>query len=120
VVNQYKNEQEIDAVVAGFEQCTTGKDEFTHLSHLTVAVYYLHHSTPDQAFQQMRSGLFRFLDHHGVGRTKYNEKLTLLWMALVQAVIEELDSDFSLVEVTNAVLARLSDSRIAVDGRGER
>ena len=116
MTHHYKNEQEIDAVVAGFEQCTTGKDEFTHQSHLTVAVYYLRNSTPDQAFQQMRSGLLRFLDHHGVGRTKYKEQLTLSWMTLVQAVIEELNPDVSLVEVTNAVLARLGDSRMAIDG----
>ena len=63
----YQNEKEIAAVVAGFEKCTTGKDEFTHRSHLTVAVYYLRNSTPDQAFRKMRAGLFRFLDHHGVG-----------------------------------------------------
>jgi len=119
MTDQYKNEQEIDDVVAGFEQCTTGKDEFTHLSHLTVAVYYLRNSTPDQAFQQMRSGLLRFLEHHGVGPTKYKEQLTLSWVTLIQAVIEELDPDFSLVEVTNAVLARLGDSRMTIDGRGE-
>ena len=50
--DHYQTEEEINAVVAGFEQCTTGKSEFTHLSHLTVAVSYLHHSTPEQAFQK--------------------------------------------------------------------
>lgn len=111
--DHYQTEKEIEAVVAGFEQCTTGKDEFTHLSHLTVAVYYLRYSTPDQAFQQMRSGLFRFLDHHGVGRTKYNETLTRSWITLIQSVIEQMNPDVSLVAVTNEVLERLGDSRIA-------
>ena len=111
----YKTGQEIEAVVAGFEQCTTGKDEFTHLSHLTVAVYYLRHSTPDEAFQKMRTGLFRFLDHHGVGRAKYNEQLTLTWITLIQKVIEQFNPESSLVEVTNVVLERLGDSRIPVE-----
>jgi hypothetical protein len=113
MVGHYKDEQEIEAVVASFEQCTTGKDEFTHLSHLTVAVYYLRNSTPDQAFQKMRDGLFRFLDHQG--RAKYDEQLTLTWIALVQKVIEQLNPESSLVEVTNVVLERLGDSRIPVE-----
>ena len=114
--NYYKSEQEIQAVVAGFELCTTGKTDFTHLSHLTVAVYYLRNSTPDQAFQKMRSGLFRFLDHHAVGRAKYNEQLTLTWIGLVQKVIEQLSPESSLVEVTNVVLERLGDSRLPIEG----
>ena len=112
--DHYQTEKEIETVVAGFEQCTTGKAEFTHLSHLTAAVYYLHHSTPDQAFQKMRSGLFRFLDHHGVRRTKYNEQLTRSWITLIQSVIEQMEQDLSLVAVTNEVLERLGDSRIAL------
>ena len=112
----YQNEQEIDAVVVGFEQCTTGKDEFTHLSHLTVAVYYLRNSTPDQAFEKMRFSLFRFLDHDGVGRAKYDERLTLLWLTLIQSLSENMDPDLSLLAVTNSVLERLGDSRIPVAG----
>ncbi len=118
--DQYKREQEIEAVVAGFELCTTGKDDFTHLSHLTVAVYYLRHSTPDQAFQKMRDGLFRFLDHHGVGRGKYNEQLTRAWINLIQSLLEQMSPDVSLLEVTNVVLERLGDSRIAVENPGTR
>lgn len=110
--NHYQTEQEIEAVVAGFEQCTTGKDEFTHLSHLTVAVYCLRRSTPDEAFQKMRSGLLCFLNHHGVGRTKYKEQLTRSWIALVQSVIEQMDRDLPLLAATNAVLERLGNLRI--------
>jgi len=114
-MDYYETDQEIEAVVTGFEQYTTAKEEFTHLSHLTVAVYYLRHSTPDEAFQKMRSGLSRFLDHHGVGRAKYSEQLTLNWITLIRKVIEQLNPESSLVEVTNVVLERLGDSRIAVE-----
>ena len=115
--DHYQTEQEIADVVAGFEQCTTGKSEFTHQSHLTVAVYYLHNSTPEQAFQKMSTGLFRFLDHHDVGRTKYNEQLTRSWITLIQSVVEQLDPKLSLVATTNIVLERLRDSRIAKDDK---
>ena len=60
-------------MVSGFEQCTTAKDDFTHLSHLTVAVYYLRSLSIDEAVVKMRAGLFHFLGHHGIDRAKYNE-----------------------------------------------
>ena len=110
--NYYKNEQEIESVVAGFEQCTTGKEEFTHVSHLTVATWYLRHSTPDKAFEKMRDGLFRFLDHHGIDRAKYKEELTHSWITLIQTVIAQMDQDLALLEVTNVVLERLGDARL--------
>ena len=115
----YKNEQEIESVVAGFEQCTTGKDEFTHVHHLTVATWYLRHSTPDKAFEQMRDGLFRFLDHHGIDRRKYNEQLTHDWIGLVQGVIEQMDQETDLVEFTNVVIERLGKFRIPEDADHE-
>lgn len=109
--DHYQTEQEIEAVVQGFESCTTAKDKFKHREHLTVAVWYLRNSTLEQAFEKMRSGLFRFLDHHGVGRQKYKEGLTRSWLKLVQNVIEQMKPDLSVIEVTNIVLERLGDRR---------
>ena len=114
MTDHYKTNQEIEAVVFGFENCTTSKEEFTHLSHLTVATYYLCNSTPDEAFEKMRSGLFCFLDHHAVGRGKYKEQLTRTWLKLVRDIVEQVNPNASLVEVTNVVLDRLGDSRIVV------
>jgi cell division FtsZ-interacting protein ZapD len=119
-LDYYKDERDIEAVITGFEQCTTEKDKFTHLSHLTVAVYYLRQSTPDEAFQRMRSGLFRFLDYHRVARGKYKEELTRNWIAIIQRVLEELKADDSLLMVTNTVLERLGDSRIITEVRSQR
>jgi hypothetical protein len=115
-LDYYKNEQEIEAVVTGFERCTIAKDEFSHLRHLAVAVYYLRDSTPEQAFQKMRDGLLRFLDHHGISRTHYKDALTHRWITLVQSVIEQMNPESSLVDVTNAVLERLGDSRLTDEG----
>jgi len=113
--DHYRNEQEIEAVIAGFEECTTGKDEFTHLSHLTVAVYYLRNSNPDQAFAKMRAGLLRFLDHHGVADAKYKEQLTHAWINLIQSHLAQMDPDLSLLAATNIVIERLGDYRIPID-----
>jgi hypothetical protein len=109
---QYETEQEIYAVVNGFEQCTTAADEFKHREHLTVAVYYLRKAAPEQAFALMRSGLLRFLDHHGVNRGKFDEQVTRSWLVLVQNVNDELGPEASLLFLTNAVLERLSDAQL--------
>ena len=114
-MGHYKSEAEIEAVVQGFESCTTGADDFKHRNHLTVAVWYLLNSTPEQAFQKMCSGLLRFLDHHGVVRKKYNKQLTLSWIKLIQETIEEMNPDLSLLQVTNMVIDRLGDSRAVID-----
>ena len=114
-MSHYSTETEIAAVVEGFEECTTGKADFTHLSHLTVATYYLATSAPTEALRKMRIGLLRFLVHHGIGQTKYKERLTQAWMERVQSVIEQMEPDASLVAVTNEVIARLSDSRMTIE-----
>ena len=111
-MNHYKTEQEIEAVVAGFEQCTTAKEGFNHLSHLTVAVYYLRTLSNDESVAKMRGGLFRFLDHHGIDRAKYNEELTRNWFDLVRQAIQQTGPDHCLVTITNNVLDKLGDSRM--------
>ncbi|HVQ36464.1 MAG TPA: hypothetical protein VMS31_02970, partial [Pyrinomonadaceae bacterium] len=95
-----------------FETCTTGVDDFCHRDHLTVAVAYLRTSTPEQAFQKMCAGLLRFLDHHEVGRAKYDEALTMKWIKRIQETIEELNPALSLLETTNEVVNRFANSRL--------
>ncbi len=111
----YKEVREIVAVVNGFESCTTAKGDFTHRSHLTVAAYYLHCSNEPDATQRMRAGLLRFLDHHGVGRAKFHENLTIFWIRTVSAFLERFDQKLSLLEMTNAVIESLGDSRLVFE-----
>jgi hypothetical protein len=111
-MERYSTEQQIREVVHGFEECTTPKDRFTHREHLTVATWYLSHAEPGEALDKMRAGLFRFLDHHGVGRTKYKEQLTVSWMRLVERSIKQMDTRLSIVERTNRVLNLLGDRNL--------
>jgi hypothetical protein len=110
----YNSQSEIEAVVQGFENCETAKDSFSHQSHLTMAVYYLHSSRVDQATESMRAGLLRFLDHHGVGRQKYHESLTIFWMRLVQAFLND-DEKKSLLEQANSVIEAFADSKLVFE-----
>jgi hypothetical protein len=111
----YRSKSEIEAVVQGFEACTTGKGAFTHQSHLTVAVWYLQDSTEEQAMEKMRMGLHRFLDHLGVGQEKYHETLTVFWIKIVRNCLQRLDPRFSLLEMTNAVIESLGNSRLVFE-----
>lgn len=116
----YKNLQEIEAVVSGFELCTTAKEAFTHRSHLTVAAYYLHSSSQLEATQRMRTGLLRFLDHHGIGRAKFHETLTIFWIRTVSTFLARSDRELTLLEVTNAVIESLGDSRLVFEYYSEK
>jgi hypothetical protein len=110
-MTHYNSELEIEAVVQGFESCTTTKEAFTHRQHLTVAVWYLH-SDDEKALEKMRAGLLRFLGHHGVAQGKYKEDLTVSWLKLIKEAIDEMDSNLGLLEITNNVLDRLSSSNL--------
>ncbi|MFN2493248.1 MAG: hypothetical protein ABR501_10235 [Pyrinomonadaceae bacterium] len=111
----YKTEKEIQGVVRNFELCITGKDDFGHLLHLTVAVWYLQNSSTEQAFDKMRTGLLRFLDHHAVEPTPYSDELTMSWIRRVDNIIKETGADVSIVQLTNIVLERLGHSRLILE-----
>ena len=104
-MNRYASEEEIENVVRGFETCATGKEEFRHPQHLTVAVWYLHTMDRDAALDRMRSGLLRFIDHHGVDKGKYSESVTVYWIDQIAGELEGLGPDVSLLEKCNTVLA---------------
>jgi len=107
----YQTDDEVRAVVQGFEQCTTDKDAFSHVSHLTVAAFYLRELSTGDAFQKMRRGLLRFLNHHSIPVEKYSDEITLEWLKRIQEVLAELDSRAPLVTQVNTVIERLADCR---------
>ena len=104
-MNRYQSEDEIQNVVRGFETCEMDADDFNHPEHLLVAVWYLHTSDRDAALERMRSGLLRFLGHHGGDTGKYSETVTVFWIDKIAEKLNEIGSDVSLVEKCNKVLA---------------
>jgi hypothetical protein len=110
-IQAYKSDAEIEAVVRGFEDCTTPKEDFRHRQHLTVAAWYLRHDD-STALDLMRVGLMRFLQHHNVPAGKYQEELTASWLKRVRETIAECPPTFSSLEVTNHVIEQLGDSSL--------
>ena len=101
----YSSESEIEAVVRGFETCETDKTAFKHREHLTVAIWYLQTLDTKAAGERMRTGLLRFLVHHGVPLEKYSEDVTVYWIGLIAETLAGLKADTSLVDQCNHILS---------------
>ena len=114
-MKKFTSQTEIAAVVTGFETCTTPGEAFTHARHLAVAVWYLNQYGEAEALNRLRSGLFRFLAHHGKGTQKYNETTTVFWLGKVREVMTELSPQVSIAEITNVVIRTYPHSRLILD-----
>ena len=110
----YESEAEIEQVVRGFERCVTAAADFHHREHLTVAVWYLQTLSREQALDAMRSGLQRFLEHHGVDPKKYSEEVTVFWVDAVASRLEGMGSDARLVEKCNEVIGAFVSTEVRV------
>ena len=104
-MNPYQSETEIENVVRAFEACEIGKDDFKHRDHLVVALWYVQTLGREAALTRMRSGLLRFLDHHGVDQKKYSETVTVFWIDRIAEKLNELGPDVPLVEKCQTILA---------------
>jgi hypothetical protein len=78
----------IAALVAGFEQCTLPKEQFTHEAHLTTAMWYLRHYPQAEATNRMRRGIQRYNASVGGSPTAYHETITLAWIAVIRVNLQ--------------------------------
>lgn len=107
----YNSEEELEAIVRGFESGTTPATDFPHRAHLVVVTWYLNNSTPAEALLKMRASILNFLDHYGI-KGKYNETITLFWIIIVERFLRTSVAELSLLERTNAVVKELSNSSL--------
>lgn len=108
----YQSLDEIEEVVRRFEACTFGAGEFHHRQHLTVVLWYLWKFPMAEAARKMREGLYKFLSHHGHGRQKYHETITIFWLKKVRALVEHAEEGLSPVEVANEVMKACGDAQL--------
>ena len=115
--NRIKSEDEIEAVVRGFEDCTLPDAEFKHAQHLMVALSYLQRSrlTVPEATERMRGALYRFLDHYAGDRQAYNETITLFWIKLVNSFLETTDRERPVTDIFNEILEAFGNSNLMYD-----
>ena len=107
-------EDSIAALVRGFEDTTLDKGEWTHASHLTVALYYLRHHARDEATRLMRDGIKRFNAAKGGDPSAYHETITLAWLEVVATFLAEHDPEPRVAELgalVDALLRECKDKR---------
>lgn len=105
-----KNEDAICSIVRKFEGCEFSPEEFTHRHHLTVASWYLCTGCQADALSRMRSGLQRFIAHHG--KQGYHETITRFWMELLAAYLDELPDSMPLLSRVNSAVERYRSKEI--------
>lgn len=112
--NYYKSDDEIKALVHGFEDCSIRPSQFNHRAHLIVALSYLHlyKLSVQEATERMRAGLYRFLDHHGHDRQKYNETITLFWIKLVRSFLDRTDATRPVADIANKLIETCGNSQL--------
>jgi hypothetical protein len=115
--NRLKSEDEIEAIVRGFEDCTLPDSDFKHAQHLMVALSYLQRSrlTVPEATERMRGALYRFLDHYAGDRQAYNETITLFWIKLVNSFLEKTDRERPVADIFNEMLEAFGNSNLMYD-----
>jgi hypothetical protein len=98
----YESPAEIEEVVRRFESCGYQPEEFVHARHLTVAAWYFLQFDADTAKERMRSGLQKFIRHHG--KSGYHVTVTEFWLQAVEEVLHGIpESDGSVATVNKAV-----------------
>ena len=114
-MKRYVTDEAVRAVVRGFETCETDKTDFKHQDHLIVAVCYLQDLSVAEATDKLRAALFRFVDHYGVDRKKYNETITVFWLEVVAEKLRSLPPESSLPTKCNVVVEALSDAGLMLE-----
>jgi hypothetical protein len=107
----YTTDAEIEDVVKRFEECAYSPEEFVHAKHLTVAAWYFWHLEPEVAREKMRSGLRKFITHHG--KNGFHVTITEFWLQLVErSVLQRKDHHRELTSIVNEIVKRLRDKNL--------
>jgi hypothetical protein len=115
--NYHKGEEEIKAVVRGFENCTLPDSKFKHAEHLTVALWYLHRLrlTVEEVTTRLREALYRFLDHYAGERQAYNETITIFWIRIVDSFLQQTDTARPIEDICNELIESFGNSNLIYD-----
>jgi hypothetical protein len=106
----YRSDAEIEEVVRRFESCEYQPEEFIHARHLTVTAWYFLHFEANAAEQRMRTGLQRFIRHHG--KNGYHVTITEFWLRLVNQKLQEAKPGRDIVARINSLIECLNNKSL--------
>jgi hypothetical protein len=99
---------EIEAMVRSFEDGSLPRSEWTHASHLLVALWYLTRHPRDQATRMLRDGLRRY-GSLGGRISLYHETITLAWVAVIARFLARADQPRPVSELAAALIENCGD-----------
>lgn len=94
-----------------FEAFKVEPSAFDHAAHVRLAYVYLSQSSTEEAALRMKVSLLSFLEHFGVGATKFHETITAAWTMAVRHFMEISSHSASYAEFI-AMNPRLLDTEI--------
>ena len=99
---------EIEAFVRSFEDGSLPRSEWTHSSHLVVALWYLSRHPRDEATRLVRDGIRRYNHIHGRD-SGYHETITLAWIAVIARFLARCDRARPISVLAEALVDRCGD-----------
>lgn len=109
-MSRFATEEDVRALVAGFEGCTLEASAFDHAAHLVTALWYHLHLPAPEAAAAMKAGILRFNAHHG--GTGYHETLTRFWTDVVRRFADAADRSRPLADLAAALIAQCGDKHL--------
>ena len=86
-------------LVAAFRDCTLPKQEWTHLAHLRVGAWHVHHFGGPAALAMLRAGIRRLNDSHGTPNSSdsgYHETITVAYVRLIEEFLAGVEDGLPL------------------------
>jgi hypothetical protein len=112
----FRNDEEVEDVLRGFESCELPPAGFDHARHMAVALALLARLGDERAtVERVRAGLFKYLAAHGVEPGKYHETITVFWVRRVRAFVERAGAGRTLAELANGLARECGDSRLVFE-----
>jgi hypothetical protein len=97
----------LDDLVARFQTCTLPRAEWTHLAHLRVGAWHVHHFGAEAALARLRAGIRALNDSHGTANTDtggYHETITVAYVRLLDDFLSACNPAQSLEDRVQAVV----------------
>jgi len=98
----FENDEEIVDLVRRFESCEIHPADFRHYQHLTVALWYIRHSSYETASEKIRTGIQKLAAAYG--KTGYHETITLFWLVMVCVFAAAADSGEATCALANRMI----------------
>lgn len=106
------SEAALDALIAGFEDGSWPKAQWTHAAHLTVGACYILEG--DTALERLRANIPRYNVSQGGANTEdsgYHETLTCFWYGVIRDFIGALPPGFDRLSIAREVVTEFAPQR---------